>query len=402
MARSSSCMSWWSRWRGPVVDGAAFAVTLASMLVELFGSPKDDPSGALSVAAIVVLALPILVRRRWPRASFAVAMVLVFALVGPACIYETIGIPAVICAYTLAATHGRRAALWAGVGAMPVVVAILQLYSPHAIITWDYARNLALVALPLAFGVAAHERRAATQALVERAESAERTREEEALRRVGEERLRIARDVHDVVAHAMVAINVQAGVGAHLLERDPDQARATLRDIKRVSGDALTDLRSMLGLLRPDDDAPVVPTQGLAQIDDLREGLASAGVDLDVTIDPAADQLPVTVGTAGFRIVQEALTNVLRHVGPTAARVRVTREPHTDDGRRDVLRIEVEDDGGTAPTPLDATGSGNGLRGMRERAAAVGGSLEAGPRADGGWRVSALLPVAVDGTGGAG
>jgi signal transduction histidine kinase len=381
------------RWRGPVLDGVAFVLCVASMLVELDRSPKETPYD-WSPLAIVLLALPVLTARRRPVGSFVAAMVLVTALVRPACVYQTIAIPAMICAYALARAHGRRAALAAGAAGMPLVVVILQVYSPHGLLTWDTARNLAFVVVPLALGVAAHERRAANAALVERAESAERTREEEALRRVGEERLRIARDVHDVVAHAMVAINVQAGVGAHLLERDPEQARATLREIKKVSGEALGDLRAMLGLLRQDDDpaAPVVPTQGLAEIDGLRDGLGSAGVRLDVEIAPDAGVVPAAVGATGYRIVQEALTNVMRHAGPTAARVRVSRD---DDGIREMLLIEVEDDGGAGPATLVRTGSGNGLRGMRERAAAVGGSLEAGPRAEGGWRVSASLPVGV-------
>jgi signal transduction histidine kinase len=389
-------LSTYQRLRGPVLDGVAFALCVASMLVELERSPKAQPLGAWSVVAIVAIALPVLTARRRPTPSFVAAMVIVAALVYPACVYQTIGIPAVICAYAFAVERGRRAALWAAAAGMPTVVLILQVYSPHGLLTVDTARNLALVAVPLALGVATHDRRCATAALVERAESAERTREEEALRRVGEERLRIARDVHDVVAHAMVAINVQAGVGAHLLERDPDQARDTLRDIKRVSGEALDDLRAMLGILRQDDDpsAPVAPTQTLEGIDDLRDGLGSAGIDLDVVISPEAGHVPAAVGAMGYRIVQEALTNVLRHAGPTRVRVRVTRD---DDGLRELLRIEVEDDGGTAPTSLGTTGSGNGLRGMRERATALGGTLEAGPRDGGGWRVSAALPVGTPG-----
>ncbi|WP_148613612.1 sensor histidine kinase [Nocardioides rubriscoriae] len=384
-----------------VLDVVAAVLCGVAMLVELDRSTQSEVAVA-AVTSIVLACLPVLVRRERPVIALTAAMVTIVAITSTSQIYQTIPIPAVLCAYALASRLGRRAALWAAAATFPAVIAILLTYSPHSITDWDTAKNLSLVALPLALGVAAHDRRACTAALVERAESAERTREEEALRRVGEERLRIARDVHDVVAHAMVAINVQAGVGAHLLDRDPEQARATLRDIKKVSGDALDDLRSMLGLLRPDgepDDprgpdapAPVQPTQGLAEIGDLRAGLGSAGIDLDVEIDPGIGHLPATVGATGYRIVQEALTNVMRHAGPTSARVRVTRR---DDGVHDVVVIEVEDDGGTAPTPLGATGAGHGLRGMRERAAAVGGTLEAGPRADGGWRVIASLPVSL-------
>lgn len=376
-----------------VADVAIFVGCAAAMLVELARSHKSEPS-VLGILAILVACAPVLFRRDHPVPAMACAVLALFGITSTSGIYETIPIPSVICGYALAVRLGRRAAIWAGLLVAPVVVVLILTYSVHPVLGWDTAKNLGLVALPLTLGVAAHERRAHLAALLDRAESAERTREEEALRRVGEERLRIARDVHDVVAHAMVAINVQAGVGAHLLDRDPAQARATLRDIKRVSGEALTDLRSMLGVLRAGDEpgtddgaAPVRPVQGLAEIDDLRDGLGSAGVDLDVRIDPAIATLPASVGATGYRIVQEALTNVMRHAGPTSARVRVAR---SDDG----VLIEVEDDGIATPAALVGSGAGHGLRGMRERATAIGGSLDAGPRPHGGWLVSARLPVA--------
>ena len=365
----------------------AAAACVAAMVVELARSTKSEVT-VLAIVAIVVASLPVLVRRERPVVAMTATIVTLVGITSTSDIYQTIPIPAVICAYGLADRLGRRAAILTAVAAAPAVLAILAVYSPHSLLGWDTVKNLGLVALPLALGVAAHDRRRYTAALVERAETAERTREEETLRRVGEERLRIARDVHDVVAHAMVAINVQAGVGAHLLDRDPDQARGSLQEIKRVSGEALTDLRATLGLLRdPSDGAPVAPTQGLHELADLRDGLGSAGIDLALEIDPDAAALPASVDATGYRIVQEALTNVLRHAGPTTARVRVTRTA-------DLVVIEVEDDGAAGPAPLTTTGSGNGLRGMRARALAAGGTLEAGPRDGGGWRVSASLPVA--------
>lgn len=376
--------------RDRVLDVAAALLCVALMIVDVVRTPDADVT-VVSAGAIVLASLPVLLRRRAPVTALTLAMLLLFAVMSGAGIYVTIAAPAMLCAYTLAEARGRRAALVAAALALPLVVLILQLYSPHGYLTWDTAKNLAFVAIPLALGGAAHDRRAYTSALVDRAESAERSREEEALRRVGEERLRIARDVHDVVAHAMVAINVQAGVGAHLLDRDPEQARSTLREIKRVSGESLDDLRSVLGLLREEGaeavaTAPVRPTQGMAGIEDLREGLGSAGVVLDVDVDPAVGALPAAIDATGYRIVQEALTNVLRHAGPTTARVRVAH-------RDDTVVIEVENDRGNGPAPDGRAGSGNGLRGMRERAAAVGGSFEAGPRDGGGWRVAASLPV---------
>lgn len=374
-----------------LVDVGLVLFCAVAMLIDLAYSEKST-FGVLAVGAIIVACLPIGLRHTAPATGFGLAMVAVLGVLSTSSIYNTIAFPAMVCGYALASRHGRNAALVAGAAALPAVLLILQIYSPHPLVGWDTAKNLGLVVLPLALGVASHDRRAYTAALVERAEASERNREAEMKRRLGEDRLSIARDVHDVVAHAMVAINVQAGVGAHLLDRDPEQARATLRDIKKVSGEALNDLRSMLGVLReadpPDSMDLTRPVQGLEGLGELRETLGSAGVALDIDIDPALSQLPATVGATGYRIVQEALTNVIRHAGPTVARVTVRQV----DG---LVLIEVEDDGGASQPPLRHTGSGNGLRGMRERAIAVGGSLEAGPRPEGGWRVAASLPAGV-------
>lgn len=375
-----------ARFRPSVADAALALACIALMHVEIPLNDKAEWSIAGSIA-IVVASLPVLVRRAAPVTAYVVAFVLLFGIIETVSVYNTLAFPVVICAFSLANRYGRRAALVTGVCTVPVVLAILQTTSPHPLVSWGTAQNLALVALPLTLGVAAHDRRAYTSVLIERAEAAERTREEEALRRVDEERLRIARDVHDVVAHAMVTINVQAGVGAHLLDHDPAQAHATLRTIKQVSGDALTDLRAMLGLLRAGETGVVEPVQRLADLPALAETLAAAGLDLTVDLDAETASLPASVDATGYRIVQEALTNTLRHAGPTSARIRVTRTPAWVD-------IDVLDDGGTPQSHLQATGTGNGLRGMRERAAAIGGRLEAGPRPEGGWRVTASLPTA--------
>jgi len=244
-------------------------------------------------------------------------------------------------------------------------------------------KNLGFIAAPFLLGVAVRNRNAYLAVVLDRAETAERTREEEAARRVSEERLRIAQDVHDVVAHAMVAINVQAGVGLHLLDRDPEQARQTLADIRAASGDALVDLRSTLGVLR--SDPPTAPAQSLADLADLAAGLRSAGVAVALELDPSALTVSAGVGATGYRIVQEALTNVVRHAGSAHARVGVRRQ----DGH---VVIEVDDPGPAGPRPPAPAGSGNGVRGMTERAAAVGGTVEAGPHGAG-WRVRAVLPA---------
>jgi signal transduction histidine kinase len=307
-------------------------------------------------------------------------------------VHNTVPFSSMVCGYSLALVVDRRHAILAGLALVPFVVGAVLIFNEGGSkeLWFQTPKNLGFVAAPLLLGLAVRNRRDYLAEVLERAETAERTREEEARLRVGEERLRIARDVHDVVAHAMVAINVQAGVGAHLLDRDPERARSTLLDIKRVSGEALADLRATLGALRAGDtEVPVLPTQGWAELEDLGAGLRSAGIEVELDVDPAATDVPSAVAASGFRIVQEALTNVVRHAPGAHVHVRVAREPGH-------VVVEVTDDGrGAIPVGAPAPdGTGHGLRGMRERALAVGGTLDAGPIGDGGWRVCATLPVA--------
>ncbi|MFF7891719.1 sensor histidine kinase [Streptomyces sp. NPDC007907] len=212
----------------------------------------------------------------------------------------------------------------------------------------------------------------------ERAERAEAAR-----RRADEERLRIARELHDVIAHSISVINVQAGVGLTLLDTDPEQARSALTTIKDQSKEALGEVRQVLDTLRAPGAAPRAPAPGLDRLPELVEQAASAGLTVDVEGKPP--RLAPGADLAAFRIVQEALTNVVRHSGSRHARVHLTHEG-------DLLRLRVDDDG--PATGADAGGSGNGLAGMRERAAALGGTIEAGTRPDGGFRVLAVLPLA--------
>lgn len=214
----------------------------------------------------------------------------------------------------------------------------------------------------------------------ERAERAQAAR-----RRADEERLRIARELHDVLAHSISVINVQAGVGLALIDSDPEQARTALTTIKAASKEALGEVRQVLDTLRTPGDAPRAPAPGLDRLPELVEQAAGAG--LTVEVRGTAPKLPPGTDLAAFRIVQEALTNVVRHSGSRHARVRVDE----DEAGGGALRLCVDDDG--PATGADAGGSGNGLAGMRERAAALGGTIEAGPRGDGGFRVLAVLPL---------
>jgi signal transduction histidine kinase len=228
----------------------------------------------------------------------------------------------------------------------------------------------------------------------ERAAEADSKRREQERRRASEERLRIARELHDVLAHNISMINVQAGVALHLMDQQPEQAgaaatRAALAAIKEASKEALTEMRSVIGVLRQQgESAPRAPVAGLARLEDLLERARAAGLRVHADLDlPEPGTLPAKTDLAAFRIVQESLTNITRHAGPgpVNAWVRIAY------GERGVS-VRIDDDGRGAPLLHEDSG-GSGLHGMRERAAALGGEFTAGPRPGGGFRVTALLPV---------
>ena len=223
----------------------------------------------------------------------------------------------------------------------------------------------------------------------ERAVEVTRRREEAARRRASEERLRMAQELHDVLAHNISLISVQAGVALHLIDERPEQARTALTAIKQASRETLNELRTALGVLRQDAGSALrQPAPGLANLDDLIARAGSAGIDVSIVTEGSPRPVAAGVDLAAFRIVQEALTNVVRHAGPATATVRVTY------GRRE-LAVQVDDDGRGAVVAgaHGSPGSGSGIAGMRERATALGGTLQAGPRAGGGFRVLARLPI---------
>ncbi|GAA1110841.1 sensor histidine kinase [Nocardiopsis composta] len=254
-----------------------------------------------------------------------------------------------------------------------------QLWRALAIAAW--------MAVVLALGEIARSRNAYLREVEERAAEAERTREEEGRRRATEERMRIARELHDVIAHNISLINVQAAAAAH--RRDPDRAYAALDAIKDTSKETLREVRATLGVLRQVDEdggggAPVEPAPTADRIGELVEAARRAGLDARLTVQgEPAQESSAQAGLAAYRIVQEALTNVRRHAGASSVRVVVGHAPGE-------LSVEVADDGtGGAAPPAE----GNGLRGMRERAAALGGGFTAGPRPGGGFLVRAVLPA---------
>jgi signal transduction histidine kinase len=226
----------------------------------------------------------------------------------------------------------------------------------------------------------------------QRAAALARSREEELRRRASEERMRMARDLHDVVAHNISVINVQANTALHLMDRQPERARSALVTINDVSKQALVELRSILGVLRDVDGAaspPRAPAPGLASLGDLVDHAAAAGLAVRIEEDGQRAALPADVDLTAYRIIQEALTNSARHSAAGQATVRLGY-------RADVLRVEVDDDGRPGPggrPAVPANGSGHGIAGMTERAAALGGTLEAGPRPEGGFEVRAWLPL---------
>jgi signal transduction histidine kinase len=220
--------------------------------------------------------------------------------------------------------------------------------------------------------------------LEERARELERTQEEESRRRVAEDRLAIARDLHDSVAHAMATINVQAGAAAHVVERRPEAAKEALAAIQSVSRDVLDELAALLGLLRDTGDpADRTPTPGLDRIPEVVESARAAGVEIQLVLDGPTTHVSPPVATAAYRVVQESLTNVIRHArgAPTTVFVHTAA-----DG---ALTVEVRDAGSATGVPTAAPTTGMGIRGMRERAAATGGTVVAEAGSDGGFRVCA-------------
>jgi signal transduction histidine kinase len=349
--------------------------------------------GNLGYVLLIASGLVLAVRRRWPVPVFVTAAVasLAYFVVGFSDGPGWIGL--FVALYTLTAYgDGRRSLAIAGVGIAALatgwLVAAIDI-EPAAAIGWVFFRIAAAV-MAAALGESVRSRRAVAAEAVERARQAERTREEVARSRVDAERLRIAREVHDTVAHAIAIINVQAGVTAYLLDQHPERAREALVTIEQTSAQALHEMRAVLGVLR-DSDNGRVPHPGLGQVDELVAVAREAGLDVTVEVGSSAPRLPSAVDTTAYRILQESLTNVIRHAGPT--RVTLALDYETD-----VLHVRVADEGVRDGVDLVSadhrTEPGRGIVGMRERCELLGGELTAGPRPHGGFEVKAWLPLA--------
>lgn len=345
------------------------------------------PVDGWAVLLLAVGAIALLVRRRHPVATMAVAFAATLTYMAVGYVQGPVWGAMVVALITLVWTGHRRwawATLVVGFAAFTVVP---RLTGADHRINWAAITGVAAWLLVLGAGSELLRTRR------DRIRDAARVHREEARRKESEERLRIARELHDVVAHNLSLINVQAGTALHLLERRPEQARPALAAIKDASKEALMELRSVLGVLRAvDDEAPRRPTPRLDRLDALVNRSRAAGLEVTVSVRGDRRTLPPPVELAAYRIVQEAVTNVVRHVGPTVVTIGLEYRP-------DALVVEVLDEGsarvpaGTATVP-GRDGAGRGLVGMRERAAALGGEVTTGTRPGGGFGVRAVLPLA--------
>jgi signal transduction histidine kinase len=408
------------RWPGAIAraEGArrwAFDAGLAAAVIaaEVGGSHATTAWGhrwhaAPGIAAYAVLVAggaSLLARRRYPVGVLAVT--LAAALVAVRLGADLVWLALVVAFFTAVLARKRAAAV-----ASLVIGYVASVWPPWRIGQPGAGNTSVAGALGLAAGLTlmlfvAELIRIRSQ----RTAALARSREEELRRLASEERIRMARDLHDVVAHNISVINVQANTALHLMDRQPERARSALTTINDVSKQALIELRAVLGVLRDVDaqgaaaQAPRTPAPGLARLDDLIDNAAAAGLTVRVEEDGRRAPLPADVDLAAYRIIQETLTNSARHSGGANATVRLGYDD-------DALLVEVDDDGTARPPERGGSGgsssrastareasrpggaSGHGIAGMTERAAALGGTLEAGPRPEGGFRVRARLPLA--------
>ncbi|MBV2365158.1 sensor histidine kinase [Streptomonospora nanhaiensis] len=366
------------------------AVALAAEYVTAAGQGRAVPGHSVALLMAGALALAVITRLPLPAAVVIGTVNPLYYMLGQVDSWAaSIAFP--IGVIRLGATGHRAAAVTATV----LFMGTIAVGESIRFELWRALSTLGGALVVLLAGEIARSNRAYLHEVQRRAAEAERTREEEGRRRATEERLRIARELHDVVAHHISLINVQAGAAAYRRD-DPDGAYAALDAIKAASREALRELRTTLGVLRqvdggPEPAAPTAPAPTLARVGELAEHTTRAGLPVDLRVEGDPVPLPAAVDLAAYRIVQEALTNALRHSGAARAAVSVAY-------RADGVSVRVEDDGRAAGPVAE----GNGLRGMRERAAAVGGTVRAAPRAGApGFAVQADLPLA-PGAGGAG
>ena len=354
-------------------------LVLALQVAGAFGAQRHHPLAQLGLLGWLLLAagpLALTVRRAHPVAVLWTAL----AVTLPPFTSPAANLSLVV-AFFGAAVSGHRRAAWAAIVAgyaAAVWLGPLAFGRPKGSLTFALLLGAWLAVLVVA-AEAVRLRR-------ERLAQARATRMVDAQRQASEERLRMARDLHDVIGHNISLISVQAAVGLDLMDSDPDQARAALTAIKSVSREALDELRSMLAALRQaGEQPPTAPTPGLARLPELCQLTRAAGIPVRTEVHGPVRPLPAAVDLAAYRIVQESLTNVARHAGPATATVRLGYQAGG-------VSVEVLDDG-RGPSGSKPGEAGSGIAGMTERAAALDGQLTAGPRPRGGFTVTAWLPV---------
>lgn len=374
-----------SRW---LVDvGVTAAVLVVAEIAIVTGrEPGSAARDWLAYLLGVAMALPLLLRRRFPLATlYAVSAVLL--------LFYALGYPGFPPSLLLAVPlyeAARAGHLWR---ALPVpalflsagyLVAVRRGTTPLDAVA-VFLPQVALAVVAMLLGALARSRRAYEAEVRQRLRLVQAEREREAERRVAQERLRIARELHDTVAHAIATITVQSGAALHLIDREPERATEALAAIRQTGKAALAEMRTMLHVLRDDGEPPASDGDaGLDRLPDLLTAVRAAGLEVGLDSDLEDGRLVAPVDHAAYRILQESLTNVLRHAG-SAARATVSLT-----SSREWLTLEVSDDGVGADET--AMRSGHGLAGMRERAEELGGRLEVGPRPGGGFRVWACLP----------
>jgi signal transduction histidine kinase len=372
--------SWWqeSYWRSDV----AFALIVGAIAIvgTYFVGQQQPERRALDVVALALLAAgaaALVFRRQYP------GWVLIFVK-GITLLYVLLDYPkgpnflAMIIAFFTAVMQGRRLIAWAVLAGEFVLFPWL----PHFLGNEPAPTSTAMAGLAgwlLVLATVAELAHVRQQRMT-------RTREEETRRRAGEERLRIARELHDVLGHNISLISVQAGVALHLMDRQPEQARVALSVIRDASKEALRELRSVLDVLRQvHEEPPRAPSPGLASLSDLVSRASEAGLQVHTAVSGDLKGLPASVDLAAFRIIQEALTNVMRHSGQNSSSIHVTCNEYE-------LTLRIDNEVATEAS-RGGSGAGQGILGMKERATVLGGVVEAGPRPDGGFRVCARLPL---------
>jgi signal transduction histidine kinase len=379
------------------VFDSALALVAASLPMAVFASmpvPSGVPVGilALGYALVLLHTLPLAARRRFPGTVLALCVASGLAI-GALFLPPFLLGPAILVAVYSVAAYGDRWVALAGLAAAELGLAAVQLTGGRFEEPEAWVPFALIIAAAWLLGHFVGDRHVYAAQLEERTAELEQAREELARQAVAEERLRLARELHDVVAHSMSVIAVQSGVGAHVAESRPEEVGKALAAIEATSRATLEELRRLLGVLRQDSEhqGDLTPVPGLADLDSLLAEVAKAGLAVRLQVEGTPSPLPAGVDLSAYRIVQEALTNVVRHAGPAQAQVLV--------GYRDrEVTVEVTDDGRgvAAPAGDGRARVGHGLVGMRERVAAFGGDLEAGPRPGGGFRVAARLPLAAD------